>query len=736
MTRHAQLRRATVRRILGTALVPVLGLGIAATGAPAAFAAPASVAVTAVAALDPWSASVPLTDGTTIQSVIDLKTAKDGALVALWNRLPADRSKRELVVAVRPAGATVWGAPQVLATTPTERGDAQLVTSPDGAVTAAWLEHPNDVPPDSARPGGVFRMSVLAAGATAWSDPAEIAASENIRGARLAGSPSGRLVAVWREIITGQTDWGIHTSVRSAPGAAWSQPAPLDQAPGNSAYDPQLVYANDGTATVAFGMSVYGGFAVKAADLVANGEGWTKPVTIADPEHGGGSDRAQLRLGQDGRAVLVWTSSSSATVAQRPAGSLTWGASEPMTGVGLRDVPNVTVGPEGDITVLWPHYGELTGFQARTTTRSAATGTWSAVKTLSTAYGQDYLFDLTVGADGTPHAVWTQEYHGDTRRQELHTASRVNGVWTAPVKLSTQIEGNSLGQITVDAGNRPVAVWHQATGEPTSQVRAATTAPAPPAPLPKWRDFSGDGRGDLLALTSGGTLAVRTGTGTGGLATGVSATGWPSSSLVVPFGDLSGDKCNDLLVRSSSGALTRYDGSCGKAFSPSGPKLALGTGWSIYNTLTSPGDLTGDGRADLLARAPGGELYLYADSGAGKLKARVKIGTGWQIYNSVVGAGDLNGDTFGDLLARDSAGVLWRYNGTGKGTLSARVKVGSGWQIYNSVSGVGDITGDGKADLVSRDAAGVLWRYNGTGTGTFAARVKIGPGWQTYKALS
>jgi hypothetical protein len=251
----------------------------------------------------------------------------------------------------------------------------------------------------------------------------------------------------------------------------------------------------------------------------------------------------------------------------------------------------------------------------------------------------------------------------------------------------------------------------------------------------KWRDFSGDGRGDLLALTSGGTLAVRTGTGTGGLGTGVSATGWPSTSLLAPFGDLSGDKCNDLLVRNSSGALTRYDGSCGKAFSPSGPKLALGSGWNIYNVLTSPGDLTGDGRADLLARTPAGELYLYADSGAGNLKARVKIGTGWQIYNSVTGAGDLNADTFGDLLARDSAGVLWRYNGTGVGTFTARTQIGTGWQIYNSVTGVGDITGDGRADLVARDSAGVLWRYNGTGAGTFTARTQIGTGWQVYDRL-
>ncbi|MER7956814.1 FG-GAP-like repeat-containing protein [Streptomyces sp. NPDC096030] len=260
-------------------------------------------------------------------------------------------------------------------------------------------------------------------------------------------------------------------------------------------------------------------------------------------------------------------------------------------------------------------------------------------------------------------------------------------------------------------------------------------APAPVKPLPAWRDFSGDGKGDLVALSAAGALTVRTGSGAGGLGTGASATGWPAMSMVVSFGDLSGDRCNDLLVRSSTGVLTRHDGGCGTAFAPGGPKLTIGSGWNIYNALTAPGDLTGDGRTDLLARTPAGELWMYADDGAGKFKGRVKLGGGWQIYNALVGTGDLNGDKAGDLLARDTAGVLWRYYGNGKGALGGRVKVGGGWQGYNALAGVGDITGDGRADLVARDTAGVLWRYNGTGAGAFAARVKIGGGWQTYKTL-
>ncbi|MET7860709.1 VCBS repeat-containing protein [Streptomyces sp. NPDC005318] len=254
------------------------------------------------------------------------------------------------------------------------------------------------------------------------------------------------------------------------------------------------------------------------------------------------------------------------------------------------------------------------------------------------------------------------------------------------------------------------------------------------------RDFvKSDGFGDLLAFTSAGAADFRAGTGAGLVDAKVSGTGWTGGNTVtsaVPFDDVSGDRCNDVLVRVSSGELRAYKPSCGGALKSSTAYTKVGGGWNVYDVLTSPGDLTGDGRADLLARETStGYLYLYESEGAGVFKSRVKIGTGWKGY-LLAGAGDLNGDGKGDLLARDAAGVLWRYAGTGKGTLGSRVKVGGGWQIYNSLVGVGDVSGDGKADLLARDTSGVLWSYKGDGKGLFAARVKVGGGWQMYKILS
>ncbi|MEH0424284.1 FG-GAP-like repeat-containing protein [Streptomyces sp. B21-083] len=246
-----------------------------------------------------------------------------------------------------------------------------------------------------------------------------------------------------------------------------------------------------------------------------------------------------------------------------------------------------------------------------------------------------------------------------------------------------------------------------------------------------------DGIGDVVGLKSSGVISYIPGNGKGAFGTTMSASGWPSTVTLVPFGDLNGDRDNDILVRYSSGELRAYRTGHAQTFTTSTAHTSFGTGWNQYDLLTYPGDITGDGRPDLIARkASTGEVFLYKGTSGNRLAARVLIAANWSAYKRIVGVGDFNGDGRGDLLAQDRSNTLWRFDGTGTGGFKARVKVAADWgSNYNAVIGIGDITGDAKPDIVSRDTAGNVWRNSGDGKGSFGPRTRIATGWQAYKGL-
>ncbi|MFE2423912.1 FG-GAP-like repeat-containing protein [Streptomyces hokutonensis] len=326
---------------------------------------------------------------------------------------------------------------------------------------------------------------------------------------------------------------------------------------------------------------------------------------------------------------------------------------------------------------------------------------------------------LTVRSRATGKLVDTRD--GGAARGELKVG------WSASFGATLLTNGSYDWTLSVAPAD---GVGASVTASGTVAVRGGTPA--------RHDHVGGDAVGDLLTLGPSGALTYQPGTGKGTFAGKVTGTGWATNVKAVPFGDLSGDHCNDVLVRLSSGALRAYRPACDAALKPSTPYTSLGTsGWNQYDVLTAPGDISGDGRPDLIARsASTGTVYLYKGTSAGKLSARVKLYADWRTYKKVVGVGDLNGDGIGDLLAQDSANNLYRYYGTGHGTFGARVKLFTAWGgSYNAVVGVGDITGDGKADLVERDSAGNLFRNGGDGKGSFGARAKISGGWQSYKGI-
>ncbi|AEV81275.1 Integrin alpha-V [Actinoplanes sp. SE50] len=213
-------------------------------------------------------------------------------------------------------------------------------------------------------------------------------------------------------------------------------------------------------------------------------------------------------------------------------------------------------------------------------------------------------------------------------------------------------------------------------------------------------------------------------------------TGNSQISALVPYGDINGDRNNDVLARTGNGVLWAHLGFGEDYFGSDRNRVVkIGTGWNRFDTLITTGDVTGDGITDLLARdARTGKVLRYAGNGTGGFTNGVPLSGSYQGFR-LIGPGDVDGDGHADLLLIDGRGGLYAQYGTGTGTFGASTRIGSGFKAYNVVLGIGDLNLDGLNDLLARDASGKLYRFLGTDAGTFGAAERIGSGYQTYAGL-
>ncbi|WP_326786660.1 FG-GAP repeat domain-containing protein [Streptomyces sp. NBC_00151] len=145
-----------------------------------------------------------------------------------------------------------------------------------------------------------------------------------------------------------------------------------------------------------------------------------------------------------------------------------------------------------------------------------------------------------------------------------------------------------------------------------------------------------------------------TGAGTASAATVTTGEGFLARGAAVrhDFGSLDGpDGRGDLLTLNSSGGLT----------------VQQGTGTGKFGEKNT--------------------LYRYNGKGDGTFAARVKVFADWGgSYNAVVGVGDITDDGRADLVSRDTGGNLYRNNGDGRGSFGSRTRIATGWGGYRSIS--------------------------------------------------
>ncbi|MGH3346842.1 MAG: FG-GAP-like repeat-containing protein [Nocardioides sp.] len=220
-------------------------------------------------------------------------------------------------------------------------------------------------------------------------------------------------------------------------------------------------------------------------------------------------------------------------------------------------------------------------------------------------------------------------------------------------------------------------------------------------------DLAGSGHPDLVArrASDGRIFVLRTG-GVSSLNKPVVSRGLATdASAVVTSPDLTGDRVGDLLVRKDDGTTQVHPGDGDGRY---GAAVRTTSDFANRDLVTAVGDVTRDGRNDVVARNPGnGRLFVYPGTGRGGFADRQRLPGDWSGYRSLAATGDLDGDDMADLLARDAEGALWAMPGTGGAArFGTAVRVRGSWAGWGSISGFGDFNRDGLADLFVRKGTG------------------------------
>jgi hypothetical protein len=251
----------------------------------------------------------------------------------------------------------------------------------------------------------------------------------------------------------------------------------------------------------------------------------------------------------------------------------------------------------------------------------------------------------------------------------------------------------STGNLSGDAQLYNGANALVGTGWTTSNVQRIVTG-----------DFTGDGRTDIGAQFVNGDLRVWASTGDlsadgrlfGG-ATALVGTAWtPANVQRIVTGDFTGDGKTDIAGQLANGDL-RVWASTGNLSADAqlfnGANALVGTGWTtatVQRIMT--GDFTGDGRTDIGAQYPNGDLRVWASTGnlpstwQSFNGATALVGTGWTagtVQRIVIG--DFTGDRKADIGAQFANGDLRVWASTGNLTADAQLfngaaaLAGTGW---------------------------------------------------------
>lgn len=359
---------------------------------------------------------------------------------------------------------------------------------------------------------------------------------------------------------------------------------------------------------------------------------------------------------------------------------------------------------------------------------SASNGGWTSASTLPYQVAKADPYDALLAADGN---AW-QKSVPVTTVQSSYPAIGVLRTVTITQRTGAGPYGGRVLQLRLAGTQGAVTI----TGEQARRVFGLRSTLFTVLGGPSFtRDFTGDGHADVLAIDPAGLMFAYRGDSAGRFSGSAQiGRGWGTRDLVSQVGDWDGDGSADVIARDfARGHLWLYRGNGTGGFAGA---RAIGSGWSVADTLFGPGDWDGDGAVDLLVRRrDDATMWLYRGDGTGGFAGAQQISRGWGGMTLQTAVGDVDDDGHPDLVAVSRTGAPLLYTASGTGGFGPTSPMDVSLADTTGLLGPGDFDGDGRPDLLRRDTAGRLFMLPGAGGPSFQPQVQVGRGWLSMRLV-
>ena len=354
----------------------------------------------------------------------------------------------------------------------------------------------------------------------------------------------------------------------------------------------------------------------------------------------------------------------------------------------------------------------------------------------SLAAGSLFQAYQAVAVPSEPDAVAIGDVTGDGRADVVYTtgysfdasvdfrlwvmAQGPDGSLAAPVSYATagtypdrpgsvvigDLTGDGRQDVVVGLSGMGIQVFPQL---PDGTLGAPTLTPTPDSLRVGLGHLDGNDSLDVAGIGWGSdTVTVFPNDGSGALGSGTAYAAQHDGYDDLEVADVTGDGLDDLVVMSGQGWVPNVSLVAQVAGGGFAPPVEYQVGNNILTQGIGVGDVTGDGRNDVVAsyggNKPASNIAVFAQDASGALAAPVSY-TSYDIPEPVSVA-DVNRDGRADVVVVhggwNAAGV---YLGQTDGTLGAETLYGLPYASHYNPQGmaVGDITGDGWPDVVVGD---------------------------------